>query len=206
MKIPDSLGRYEIDKRLARGGMAIIYLAQDPLMKRQVAIKLLPRQFTFDPEFPLASVSVTVTVIYDFGEEKEQPYYVMRFMPGGSLIDRLRTGTIPVPESARMLQQIAPALDAAHRKGIIHRDIKPGNILFDSEDNAYISDFGIVKISSDPGIFTGSTILGTPSYMSPELARGDSDIDGRSDVYAVGVLLFRMWVGVLPEFWTINLI
>jgi serine/threonine protein kinase/tetratricopeptide (TPR) repeat protein len=208
MKIPDSLGRYEIDKRLARGGMAIIYLAQDPLMKRQVAIKLLPRQFTFDPEFRarfLREVEViaalehpAIVPIYDFGEEKEQPYYVMRFMPGGSLIDRLRTGTIPVPESARMLQQIAPALDAAHRKGIIHRDIKPGNILFDSEDNAYISDFGIVKISSDPGIFTGSTILGTPSYMSPELARGDSDIDGRSDVYAVGVLLFRMWVGVLP--------
>lgn len=208
MNIPDSLGRYKIDKRLARGGMAIIYLAQDPLMKRQVAIKILPRQFTFDPEFRarfLREVEViaalehpAIVPIYDFGEEKEQPYYVMRFMPGGSLIDRLRIGTIPVPDSAKMVRQIAPALDTAHRKGIIHRDIKPGNILFDSEDNAYISDFGIVKISNDPGLFTGSTILGTPSYMSPELARGDSDIDGRSDVYAIGVLLFRMWVGVLP--------
>lgn len=208
MKIPESLGRYKIEKRLARGGMAIIYLAQDPFMKRQVAIKLLPRQFTFDPEFRarfLREVEViaalehpAIVPIYDYGEEKEQPYYVMRFMPGGSLIDRLRIGTIPIPESARILQQIAPALDTAHRKGIIHRDIKPGNILFDAEENSYISDFGIVKISSDPGLFTGSTILGTPSYMSPELARGDSDIDGRSDVYAIGVLLFRMWAGVLP--------
>ncbi|GAB4580822.1 MAG: hypothetical protein Fur0022_35640 [Anaerolineales bacterium] len=188
--------------------MAIIYLAHDPLMKRMVAIKLLPRQLTFDPTFRArfqreveviaALEHPSIVPVYDFGEQDEQPYFVMRYMPGGSLIDRLRYGNITLAESSRLVKQIAPALDEAHRKGVIHRDIKPGNILFDSNDNAYLSDFGIVKVSGDAGTFTGNNILGTPSYMSPELARGDADIDGTSDIYALGVLIFRMWAGVLP--------
>ena len=206
--IPEKIGRYTIERRVGRGGMAIIYLAYDPLMKRLVAIKLLPRQLTFDPQFKarfLREVEViaalehpAIVPVYDFGEEDDQPYFVMRYMPGGSLTERLRYGTISLTDSARILRQIAPALDEAHRKGIIHRDIKPGNILFDSNDNAYLSDFGIVKIASEATNLTGTTLVGTPSYMSPELARGDTDIDGRSDIYALGVLLFRMWAGVLP--------
>ncbi len=188
--------------------MAIIYLAHDPLMKRLVAIKLLPRQLTFDQTFRArfqreveviaALEHPAIVPVHDFGEQDDQPYFVMRYMPGGSLIDRLRYGNISLPDSARLIRQIAPALDEAHRKGIIHRDIKPGNILFDSNENAYLSDFGIVKLSGDAATFTGNNILGTPSYMSPELARGDSDVDGTSDIYALGVLIFRMWAGVLP--------
>ncbi|HNB55269.1 MAG TPA: protein kinase, partial [Anaerolineales bacterium] len=140
----------------------------------------------------------SIVPVYDFGEQDEQPYFVMRYMPGGSLIDRLRYGNISLADSARIVRQIAPALDEAHRKGVIHRDIKPGNILFDGNENAYLSDFGIVKLSGDAGTFTGNNILGTPSYMSPELARGDADVDGTSDIYALGVLIFRMWAGVLP--------
>lgn len=188
--------------------MAIIYLAHDPSMKRLVAIKLLPRQLTFDPTFRArfqreveviaALEHPAIVPVYDFGEQDEQPYFVMRYMPGGSLIDRLRYGNISLADSARIVRQIAPALDEAHRKGVIHRDIKPGNILFDGNENAYLSDFGIVKISGDAGTFTGNNILGTPSYMSPELARGDADVDGTSDIYALGILIFRMWAGVLP--------
>lgn len=188
--------------------MAIIYLAHDPAMKRLVAIKLLPRQLTFDPTFRArfqreveviaALEHPAIVPVYDFGEQDEQPYFVMRYMPGGSLIDRLRYGNLSLIDSARLVRQIAPALDEAHRKGVIHRDIKPGNILFDGNENAYLSDFGIVKISGEAGTFTGNNILGTPSYMSPELARGDADVDGTSDIYALGVLIFRMWAGVLP--------
>ncbi|MFQ5615508.1 MAG: tetratricopeptide repeat protein [Anaerolineales bacterium] len=204
----ETIGRYKVERRIARGGMAVIYLANDPLMKRLVAIKVLPRQLTFDPQFrtrfrreveAIAALEHPgIVPIYDFGEENEQPYYVMRYMPGGSLTDRLRKESISLFDSARIVRQIASALDASHRKGIVHRDIKPGNILFDTENNAYLSDFGIVKFTSESATFTGNTIIGTPSYMSPELVRGDTDIDGRSDIYALGVLLFRIWTGVLP--------
>lgn len=206
--IPEKIGRYKVERRIGRGGMAIIYLAHDPGMKRLVAIKLLPRQLTFDPTFRArfqreveviaALEHPAIVPVYDYGEQDEQPFFVMRYMPGGSLIDRLRYGNLTLADSARIVRQIAPALDEAHRKGVIHRDIKPGNILFDTNENAYLSDFGIVKIAGETATYTGESILGTPSYMSPELARGDTDIDGRSDVYALGVLVFRMWAGVLP--------
>ncbi len=205
---PKQIGRYEIERRIGRGGMAVIFLARDPLMKRLVAIKVLPGQLNQDPKFRtrfqrevevVASLEHPAIVpVHDFGEQDDQPYFVMRYMPGGSLRERLRKGTLSVTATAEIIRQIAPGLDAAHRKGIIHRDIKPGNILFDSNDTAYLGDFGIVKLGTASATFTGSAVLGTPSYMSPELARGDQDIDGRSDIYALGVLIFRMWTGVLP--------
>jgi predicted ATPase len=140
----------------------------------------------------------SIVPIFDYGEFDGQPYYVMRYMPGGSLVERLRHGILPVSQTAAVIRRIAPALDAAHRKGIIHRDIKPGNILFDADGHAFLSDFGIVKTSASANDTIGGAVMGTPSYMSPELARGDGDIDGRSDVYALGVLLFRVWTGVTP--------
>ena len=188
--------------------MAVIYLATDPLMKRQVAIKVLPRQLNMDPKFRtrfMREVEVVpsledpaIVPVHDYGEDDGQPYFVMRYMPGGSLREKLRKGTLTVAGAAEVVRDIASGLDAAHRKGIVHRDIKPGNILFNAVEKAFLSDFGIVKIGTSSATFTGSAILGTPSYMSPELARGDGDIDGRSDIYALGVLIFRMWTGVLP--------
>ncbi len=208
MTEPPQIGRYLIERRVGRGGMALIYLAHDPVMRRPVAIKLLPQTMLQDSTFALRfqrEVETLATLehpaivpVYDYGEHEHQPYYVMRFMPGGSLVDKLKKGTLSVPETAKIIRQIAPALDAAHRKSIIHRDIKPGNILFDSEDNAFLSDFGIVKIASAESELSRSSVMGTPTYMSPELARGDVDIDGRSDIYALGVLIFRMWAGVAP--------
>lgn len=206
---PEKIGRYEIVRELGRGGMAVVYLAQDPFMKRQVAVKVLPRQFTFDEQFRArfereaqviaALEHPSIVPVYDFGEHDGQPYIVMRFMPGGSLADLLRRrGALTVSEAARVFQSIAGALDEAHRKGIVHRDLKPGNILFDSRGYPAIADFGIVKVSEATANYTGSALIGTPGYMSPEQAKGDAEIDARSDIYALGTILFEMLTGQLP--------
>jgi hypothetical protein len=204
----ERIGRYEIERELGRGGMAVVYLARDPAMKRQVAVKVLPRQFTFDPQFRArfqreAEVIAAlehphIVPIYDFGEHDDQPFIVMRYMPGGSLTDRLTQGPLPVAEAGRIIASLASALDEAHSKGIIHRDLKPGNILFDHHDEPFISDFGIAKLSEATAALTGTGIVGTPAYMSPEQARGDKHIDARSDIYALGTILFEMLTGKLP--------
>jgi serine/threonine-protein kinase len=207
--IPEKIGRYNIEKELGRGGMAVVYLATDPFMSREVAIKVLPRQFTFDPQFRarfqreaqvIAKLDHPAIVpVYDFGEHEEQPFIVMRYMKGGSLADRLKDkGSIPVAEAAEILKRIGSALDEAHLKGIIHRDLKPGNILFDDRGDAFVGDFGIVKMSEATIQYTGNAIIGTPGYMSPEQARGDEEIDGRSDIYSLGAIAYEMLTGKLP--------
>lgn len=190
--------------------MATLYLAHDPNFNREVAIKVLPGQFTHDPQFlarfrreaqAIASLEHPAIVpVYDFGEENNQPFLVMRYMDGGTLRERINAagGRLSTGECARIFQQIGPGLELAHEEGIIHRDLKPANILFDKKGNAYISDFGIAKLAEATANFTGSAIIGTPAYMSPEQVKGDDAIDGRSDVYALGVLLFEMLTGDQP--------
>ncbi len=206
---PKQIGRYEIEKELGRGGMAVVYLARDPLVNRKVAIKVLPRQFTFDPQFRarfqreaqvIAALDHPAIVpVYDFGEHDDQPYIVMRYMSGGSLSDLLKQrGPFPVDESADILLRIGSALDEAHQKGIVHRDLKPDNVLFDERNDAFVSDFGIVKVSEATVQYTGNAIIGTPGYMSPEQARGEVQIDGRSDVYSLGAIAYEMLTGKLP--------
>jgi serine/threonine-protein kinase len=207
--MPQQIGRYEIRAELGRGGMATVYRAYDPRFTREVAVKVLPREFLHDAQFrarferearTIATLEHPAIVpVYDFGEEDEQPYIVMRLMTGGSLADRLAHGPLSLLESARIFGRLAPALDRAHSKGVIHRDLKPGNILFDDEDNPYVSDFGIAKITEASTVYTHSGgIVGTPAYMSPEQARGDRDIDNRSDIYALGAILYEMLTGRLP--------
>jgi serine/threonine-protein kinase len=202
-------GRYKMQAELGRGGMATVYHAYDPRFERDVAIKVLPHEFLHDPQFRARFEREAKTIallehpaivpVYDFGEEDGQPYIVMRYMSGGSLADRLPQGTIPLIEVAQIISRLAPALDAAHKKGIIHRDLKPGNILFDQYGLAYISDFGIARLKQSGGAtLTGTAILGTPAYMSPEQVQGDKEIDGRSDIYALGVMLFQMLTGSMP--------
>jgi len=205
---PQKIGRYEIKSELGRGGMATVYRGYDPRFQREVAVKVLPREFLHDPSFrarfereaqTIAALEHSAIVpVYDFGEEEGQPYLVMRLMTGGTLADRLEAGPLPLTEVARIFSRLAPALDRAHGKGIIHRDLKPGNVLFDDDDNPYISDFGIAKLTQASAAFTGSGIIGTPAYMSPEQARGEKDIDGRSDIYALGAILFQMLTGKFP--------
>ncbi len=205
----EKFGRYEIRSEVGRGGMATVYYAYDPNFEREVAIKVLPREFLHDPQFRARFDREAKTValiehpaivpVYDFGEEDGQPYIVMRYMSGGSLSDRLIKGAMPVPEVIQMLSVLAPALDAAHAKGIIHRDLKPGNILFDQYHNPYISDFGIARLTNTANAtLTGTALVGTPAYMSPEQIQGDKALDGRSDIYALGVILFQMLTGSVP--------
>jgi serine/threonine protein kinase len=204
---PQKFGRYEIKAELGRGGMATVYHAYDPRFEREVALKVLPREMLHDPQFrtrfereakTIAMLEHPVIVpVYDYGEEDGQPYFVMRYMTGGSLTDRMKQEPMTVPEVAHLFDRLAPALDGAHAKGIIHRDLKPGNILFDQYGEPYVSDFGIAKITSGESNVTGSAILGTPAYMSPEQAQGEG-IDGRSDIYGLGVILFELLTGQQP--------
>ena len=203
-----NIGRYEVLQELGQGGMAIVYLARDPFMKRQVAVKVLPRQFTFDPQFRTrfqreAEVVGTlehacIVPVHDFGEHEDQPFIVMRYMSGGTLADRLSKGPLPIPEIATLFEQIGSAVDYAHSLGVIHRDIKPGNILFGARGEPSLSDFGIAKIAEATAAFTGTGLIGTPAYMSPEQAHGEKNLDGRCDVYSLGVVLFQALSGQLP--------
>ncbi len=202
-------GRYELKSELGRGGMATVYLAHDPRFKREVAIKVLPREFIHDPSFRArfdreaqtvaAFEHSAVVPVYDFGEEEGQPYFVMRYMAGGSLTERMQPGLLANGEICRILDRITPALDEAHARGMVHRDLKPGNILFDQFGDAYIGDFGIVKLAEGSSTLTGTgMIVGTPAYMSPEQADGVADLDGRSDLYSLGVIVFEMLTGTQP--------
>ena len=206
---PEMIGIYEVKSELGRGGMATVYLAYDPRFEREVAVKVLPRELLHaDPQFRLrfereakiiAQLEHSAIVpVYDVGEADGQPYFVMRYMNGGSLSERIKAGNMTVEEAARILSIVAPGLDEAHSKGIIHRDIKPSNILFDRRNNPYISDFGIAKLTqAQAGNVTGSAIIGTPAYMAPEQAQGDA-VDGRADIYALGIILYEMLTGRQP--------
>lgn len=205
MSLPEKIGRYEIIEELGRGGMAVVYLARDPLMARRVAVKLLPAQFTFNESLRsrfqreariVASLEHPAIVpVHDFGEYNEQPYLVMRYMVGGSLSQYCAGRALPLTDVVRILTPLSSALDKAHDKHIIHRDLKPDNILFDGDKNPYLSDFGIARLAE--GTQTQS-IMGTPAYMSPEQIKGDVELDGRSDIYALGVILFEMLSGEQP--------
>lgn len=202
------IGRYEIIDELGRGGMATVYRANDPRFEREVALKVLPRELLHDPQFRVRFEREAKTIamlehpfivpVYDFGEEDGQPYFVMRYMTGGSLADRIRsTGTLNVAQSARIMDGLCAALDEAHQKGIIHRDLKPANILFDRAGEPCVSDFGIAKITQSQTNVTAGAMLGTPAYMSPEQAQGEK-VDARSDIYALGIILFEMLTGRQP--------
>ncbi len=204
----EKLGRYEIRGELGRGGMATVYRAYDPLFEREVAIKVLPPHLMEDPQFRkrfereariVARLEHPAIVpVYDVGEENGQLFFVMRYMSGGSLADRLKKGPLSIQDTFHILEHLAPALDEAHAKGIVHRDLKPANILFDASGLPYLSDFGIAKvISGQQTTLTGDFIVGTPAYISPEQAKGEA-VDRRSDIYALGAILYHMLSGQPP--------
>jgi serine/threonine protein kinase len=187
--------------------MATVYRAYDPMFEREVALKILNRELLDNPQIRerferetkiIAKLEHPAIVpVHDVGKDNEQLFYVMRYMTGGSLSDRMAAEPFSLRETVLIIQRIAGALDYAHAKGVIHRDLKPGNILFDDERNAFISDFGIAKLAHGQTKLTSSGIIGTPTYMSPEQALGE-EVDGRSDIYSLGVILFEMLSGELP--------
>jgi len=185
--------------------MATVYLALDPNIQRLVAIKVLPRQFTHDPKYLVRFQQEAKTIatlehpaivpVYDFGEHNDAPFLVMRYMSGGTLDGRLQGEALPLEDIAAMLERLAPALDYAHEVGVIHRDLKPANILFDHQNNPYLADFGIARLAEATQTMT---MIGTPAYMSPEQVESVLKLDGRSDIYALGVMLYELLAGEPP--------
>jgi serine/threonine-protein kinase len=207
--VPEMVGRYKVIDELGRGGMAAVYKALDPNFDREVAVKVLPRALLHDPKFRtrferegkmIARLEHNAIVpVYDFGEQDGQPYIVMRLMTGGSLSLKINDhAPFSLKETSRILNRMAGGLDVAHSKGVIHRDMKPGNVLFDDYGDAYLSDFGIARLVGSDATLTGSGIIGTPAYMSPEQIQGERDIDGRTDIYSLGVILYLMLSDEMP--------
>ena len=208
---PDKVGRYKIKSELGRGGMATVYRAFDPISNREVAIKVLPPEMLhnlvtrarFKRELKLiASLEHPAIVpVYDVGgEDNHQPYFVMRYMSGGSLSQMIKRQKFSLRDAALIIERLASALDHAHSRGIIHRDIKPDNVLFDASNNPYLSDFGVAKLTEAAVSATdasSSEAMGTAAYLSPEQARGE-EVDSRADVYGLGAILYEMLAGEPP--------
>lgn len=207
---PASIGRYRIERELGRGGTATAYLAHDPYMKRAVVVKVLLREYLGDSEFMerfrreaevvAALEHPYIVPVYDFGEHDQQPFIVMRYMAGGSLRERLGPHIEFSPRDiAAIIQRVAEALEEAHSQNIVHRDLKPANLLLDARGQVYLADFGIAKMTSRPQQMTMTgVVMGTPEYMSPEQALGQKEVDKRTDVYSLGVILFQLLTGDMP--------
>lgn len=204
---PDRVGRYQIKSEMGRSGMATVYRGFDPISNREVAIKVLPRDMLnnlvtrarFKRELKLiASLEHPAIVpVYDVGgEDDHQPFFVMRYMSGGSLAEMIKKGTFSLRDAALVIERLAAALDHAHSKGVIHRDIKPDNVLFDASNNPYLSDFGVATFAEtlDPQT---REVIGTPAYISPEQALGE-EVDHRADIYGLGAMLYEMLTGERP--------
>src|SRR5689334_1717350 len=202
-------GRYEIERELGRGGMATVYLARDVQHERPVALKVLHPDLAaslgaerFQREIRLAAglQHPHILGVYDSGNADGNLWFTMPFVEGQSLRDRLnREGQLPINEAVRICREAALALDFAHRHGVIHRDIKPDNILL-IDGQAMVADFGIARAVGSGGeslTQTGMSI-GTPGYMSPEQASGESKVDARTDVYALACVLYEMLAGEPP--------
>ena len=203
-----SLGPYRILELIGRGGMAAIYKAYQPATDRVVAVKVLLETRADDPEVVrrfeheariIAGLEHrNIVPVYDFGKQDELLYLVMRYMRAGTLSDVLRRSRLLPADAAGILTDIAAALDYAHNLSIVHRDIKPNNILVDAEAHAYLTDFGLAKVLGDSLELTRSgASMGTPAYMAPEQVAG-GEVSRRTDIYSLGVTLYEMLTGAVP--------
>ncbi len=201
-------GRYRLESKLGSGGMSTVYLARDETLERWVAAKVLHREISDQPDQierfrrearAVAQVShPNVVAVIDAGEDGGRPYIVFEYVDGETLKQRIdRLGRLPLDEAAAYSIEVGRGLAAAHARRLVHRDVKPQNVLIDSEGRAKVTDFGIARELEQDGLTKTGRVLGTTDYVSPEQAMGKG-VDARSDIYSLGILLYEMLVGEVP--------
>ena len=201
-------GRYRLDAQIGAGGMSTVYLAFDQTLERRVAIKLMHREIASDSDqlerFRREARAVAqlshphIVGVIDAGEDEGRPYIVFEYVEGETLKERIRRmGRLPVDEAIAYAIEIARALGCAHSHHIVHRDVKPQNVLIDAEGSAKVTDFGIARTLDQDGLTADGRVLGTTDYVSPEQALGH-DVNGQSDIYSLGIVLFEMLTGDVP--------
>jgi serine/threonine-protein kinase len=201
-------GRYRLDAQIGTGGMSTVYRAFDTVLERQVAIKVMHREIASDSDqlerFRREARAVAqlnhpyIVTVIDAGEDDNTPYIVFEYVEGETLKDRIRRfGRLPISEAVAYAVEIARALGVAHEHGIVHRDVKPQNVLVDEEGSAKVTDFGIARTLDQEGLTADGRVLGTTDYVSPEQALGHA-VTGQSDLYSLGIVLFEMLTGDVP--------
>ena len=208
--IGKTLGQYQIIEVAGKGGMAVVYKAFQPSLNRYVALKVLPDYLAQDEQFVMrfeqearAAAALrhpNIMVIYDVGQEGGTHYIAAEYLEGATLSQAIavQRGPLPLPRIVNIINQLASALDFAHQRGLVHRDIKPSNAFIGADDHVTLMDFGIAKALQGGAQMTRTgTMVGTPEYMSPEQAEG-RQIDQRSDIYSLGVMLYQLLTGRVP--------
>ena len=207
-KLPETIGRYRIIKLLGKGGFGLVYLAHDDQLSRPVAVKVPHANRVVRPEdaeLYLAEARIVASLehpnivpVHDVGSTAEFPFFVVsKYVEGSDLATKLKESRLSCQQAAALVATVAEALHYAHKQGLVHRDVKPGNILIDNNGNAYVVDFGLALREENIG--KGPKYAGTPSYMSPEQARGEGHrVDGRSDIFSLGIVFYELLVGRQP--------
>lgn len=208
--IGKTVGKYKIEKKLGQGGMGTVYKGQDQVLGRPVAIKVLSeaasqnqemiQRFSIEARAAARLEHPNIVQVYDFFKAENQYFLVLQYVDGQSLADLIKKrGPLPVPMSIKIMIPSLMALHKAHSQGIVHRDIKPDNIMISKEGVVKVADFGIAKLKNEATKLTVTgQIMGTPHYMSPEQCMGESSIDRRSDIYSMGVTFYYMLAGSPP--------